>query len=337
MRYIIIGPFPPKIGGDSRHMMDTVDYMRKFNYDFECFNISRPGKYNFHLESIKLYFKYILFIFKTYSIKNHVILNCNEGGVVKLAWPLLIFYNRKNLKLRIFGGGLMNYYNNTFLLNQFCLKITLRLFPKVFLQTKSVISEILQVIPGKEFIHLPASIHMPLFCKNVVYQNKSKLRVLFAGHLWKSKGIDFILNLSMIENSGMTFDLHGPLDDYSIDILSEYNVTYHKPYNHKMCYDVFVNYDVLLFPSTARCEGYPGVILEAMALGLPVIAFNWNGINEILDGNKGVLLDDFTLDSIYNSLKELQADLVKYRTIVKNAHNFVQKFRFEEIVKILLE
>lgn len=104
-----------------------------------------------------------------------------------------------------------------------------------------------------------------------------------------------------------------------------------------MCYDVFVNYDVLLFPSTARCEGYPGVILEAMALGLPVIAFNWNGINEILDGNKGVLLDDFTLDSIYNSLKELQADLGKYRTIVKNAHNFVQQFRFEEIVKILLE
>ena len=178
---------------------------------------------------------------------------------------------------------------------------------------------------------------MPLFCKNVVNQDKSNLRVLFAGHLWKSKGIDFILQLSMVKNSGMTFDLHGPLDDYTIETLSEYNVIYHKPYNHKMCYDIFVNYDVLLFPSTARCEGYPGVILEAMALGLPVIAFNWNGINEILDGNKGVLLDDFTLDSIYNSLKEMKADYGKYRTIVENAHNFVQKFRFEEIVKILLE
>jgi glycosyltransferase involved in cell wall biosynthesis len=333
---ILIGPFPPKVGGDSRHMMDTEAYLKQHGYSYRVFNISRPVRLNFLVESIILYVRYLVFLIRTYNFKNQVILNCNEGGLVILGIPLLFLYRRNRLKLRVFGGGLLNYYNHSGIVTKILIKCTLKYFPKVYLQTKNVIDAFSELVPSKNFVHLPASIHLPLFCKSLVNLDQRPFRVIYAGHLWKAKGIDFILQLSMIEDSGMIFELYGPLDDYSKEILEKYNVVYHKPYEHKMCYDVFANFDVLIFPSTARCEGYPGVILEAMAIGLPVIAFNWNGINEIINKENGILLDEHTLDSLYESLKLLRDDSEKYRSLARGSHRSMQKFNFEEVVKVLL-
>jgi glycosyltransferase involved in cell wall biosynthesis len=48
----------------------------------------------------------------------------------------------------------------------------------------------------------------------------------------------------------------------------------------------------MLFPTTWKGEGFPGVIIDAFIAGLPVIASNWNMNNEIIvDGVNGFIFE----------------------------------------------
>ncbi len=54
--------------------------------------------------------------------------------------------------------------------------------------------------------------------------------------------------------------------------------------------EVLSVYDVLLFPTHWRGEGFPGTLLDAFAAGLPCVASDWNGNKEVLSHGKTGLL-----------------------------------------------
>lgn len=62
--------------------------------------------------------------------------------------------------------------------------------------------------------------------------------------------------------------------------------------------------DIFVFPSYR--EGFPNAVLEACAMGLPVIASNINGCNEIIiDGENGLLIPVKSAQSIKDSIENL--------------------------------
>ena len=64
-------------------------------------------------------------------------------------------------------------------------------------------------------------------------------------------------------------------------------------------------YDVLLFPTQHHGEGYPGVILEAYAAGIPVIASRWRSIPEIVDDTCGLLIEPGDAADLGRAIEEL--------------------------------
>ncbi len=72
--------------------------------------------------------------------------------------------------------------------------------------------------------------------------------------------------------------------------------------------------DIFALPSFA--EGIPGVLMEAMAMGLPVVSTRIAGIPELVDdGHSGFIVPPGRVDALANALHRLAAD-VKLRRIM---------------------
>lgn len=56
-------------------------------------------------------------------------------------------------------------------------------------------------------------------------------------------------------------------------------------------YDVLATYSGMLFPTYWKGEGFPGILIDAMIAGIPVIASDWGYNKEIIDnGSTGIII-----------------------------------------------
>lgn len=77
--------------------------------------------------------------------------------------------------------------------------------------------------------------------------------------------------------------------------------------------EILINGDIFLFPTKA--EGLPRAVIEAMAVGLPVLSTPVNGIPELLD--KEFMFDPLDVDGFVNKLYYLFNDLSKMEEMSK--------------------
>lgn len=86
--------------------------------------------------------------------------------------------------------------------------------------------------------------------------------------------------------------------------------------------------DIFLFPSVH--EGFPNVIVEAMACGLPVVAFNTYGPEAVIDGETGYIVkSEFEM---LEKLKYLISDDVVLKAFSKNARRRAMDFEGSNII-----
>jgi glycosyltransferase involved in cell wall biosynthesis len=95
--------------------------------------------------------------------------------------------------------------------------------------------------------------------------------------------------------------------------------------------------NVLVFPSYR--EGFPNVIMQAGSMGLPVIATDINGCNEIITHEKnGVLSPQKNSNAIEVALLKLFEDKTLYDYLKSNARTMiVSRFERKVICKTILE
>ncbi len=89
-------------------------------------------------------------------------------------------------------------------------------------------------------------------------------------------------------------------------------------------YDIFIN--------TTHFDNTPVSIIEAMALGLPIISTNVGGISYLLENNKTALLvDDNDVDGMVQAIKEILCNPQLKNTLVNNANHLIQDFDWQKV------
>ena len=98
--------------------------------------------------------------------------------------------------------------------------------------------------------------------------------------------------------------------------------------------------DVMVLPSLHECGG--AVVLEAMTMGLPVIATNWGGPADYLNESCGILIEPASRDSFINDLASAmltmaQSSQFRYKLGIAGRQRVLDHFDWEKKVDTILK
>lgn len=175
---------------------------------------------------------------------------------------------------------------------------------------------------------IPNGIDASFFVPSRNRKEKAHFDFLFSGRLSEQKNLFHLFDQFAVlkKRSKTKFLIHmagdGPfkkeLEIYAESLgLSENTIWYGWLDKNKML-NLYQESDCIVNPSF--CEGMPNAVLEGMACGLPVVASNVPGNNEIvIDGQNGFLFDIEDNDKFQMSLEKISENSICYEEMRKNA------------------
>lgn len=197
-----------------------------------------------------------------------------------------------------------NYMTHKYFLyhiHKFYEKRFLQLANEVIIPNQYVIDQIKNAANLKKIIYLPTAFEKKIYATTSL-NNK---RILFVGNVEKRKGLELGLKAFLMLNKKCpeySFSIVGKFENgcnYYKKLMQfikknhlENHVIFEGRVNEKQLNDLYTHSDLFLLPSLH--EGYGMVLIEAMARGVPVLAFNnsampytvKSGINGVLAKNR---------------------------------------------------
>jgi glycosyltransferase involved in cell wall biosynthesis len=134
------------------------------------------------------------------------------------------------------------------------------------------------------------------------------VRIVFVGRLIDCKAVDLLLEAfrDVIARTPATLHLagDGPMrlrwESKAKELGLDGAVRFLGWLSQEGCAELLRRSDVMVLPSLHECGG--AVVLEAMAVGIPVIAANWGGPADYLDSSCGILVDPTSRASFVEGL-----------------------------------
>jgi glycosyltransferase involved in cell wall biosynthesis len=207
-----------------------------------------------------------------------VMLNANPRGAVVLG-PLIYLYSRlwrRPFVFRMFGGDLIEVYERLPPWAQRLFRRTVLNSDLVLLQTQRLIDYFTPLSPRIQWLPTarePHSTRRP----TGPYRN----RLVYIGSIRQSKGVDWVLRFAREHADTYEVHLYGPIAEPRYATLTQ-DPCYRGLVAPDQVVQTLSQYDVLLLPTEHPGEGYPGVVIEANSVGLPVVATRWLSLPELV-------------------------------------------------------
>lgn len=100
---------------------------------------------------------------------------------------------------------------------------------------------------------------------------------------------------------------------------------------------VLREYDVMIFPTHWKAEGFPGSFIDAMAAGLPILATDKENFhNIIINKYNGWLIDEWNINGYVEKIAELAADPELLTQMRHNAVAEAEKYTVENALSKVL-
>ena len=155
-------------------------------------------------------------------------------------------------------------------------------------------------------------------------------RLLFLSVLLPEKGLPELVAAARSFPRGVRLSVFGPeMKGFDVgEIRRLPNATYGGVAAPDRVPDIMEAHDALVLPTRHRDEGYPGVVIEAFQMGLPVIVNRRPSLLELVtEGRDGLFVEPGSVESLVNAVARLCSDDQLFRRLQAGALETGEKFR----------
>jgi glycosyltransferase involved in cell wall biosynthesis len=190
----------------------------------------------------------------------------------------------------------------------------------VLVQTEGIRTDVAEEFPQSELRVLGNGVDLP----DATADGKA---VIFVGRLEEQKGVNTLIDamaglherLVVVGDGSERDALEARAADRSVDVDFVGEVPPEAVTDHLLRAQLFV------LPST-RGEGLPNAVLEAMAVGLPVVGTDTGGVADaIVEGETGYVVDPGDTDALGTRITELCSDDEKRQQMSKAARTYIRE------------
>ena len=323
-RLLIVGPKPPPIGGSPLTVQAMLAELALYPaLRVRVINTSpasdvRKKMTGFNLEKVVR----SLFILPQYLIEirdcDAVLVFANDLFSITLA-PVLLFLARlfrKPFYLKPVAASLDLFINaQKKPLRQYLLAV-LRATDGILAQTQRLQQDLGQLGCNNVYYLPGCRPFAPV--ASVAKVNSDQLRLIFLAHISRLKGplilLDALKILKETCDQEISCDFYGPIHD---EIHDEFLQRLETMPNTRYCGvaepgtgpQLIARYDALVLPTYYDTEGHPGVLIEAMHAGVPVVATQIRTLPELVtDGLNGFLVPTQDSQALAVAIQRLALD-----------------------------
>jgi glycosyltransferase involved in cell wall biosynthesis len=261
--------------------------------------------------------------------------------------PLLLLLARRHHKpfyLKPFGGALDVYLAAQRKPIRSYLLSILRAADGVLAETRQLQAALIQLgCTNTHYVPGCRSVPQILPPQN---SDSEELRLIFLSLIHRQKGAMILLEalgLLARENSlKVSCDFYGPILEDREEFLRQVGATPGSRYcgvaQPGTASGLIAAYDVLVLPTYAATEGHPGVIIEAMQAGVPVISTRLRAIPELIThGENGLLVPVQDSQALAEAIKRIALDSSLRERMGKANYRRGQEFRPDVVVSQILD
>ena len=165
-------------------------------------------------------------------------------------------------------------------------------------------------------------------------------KLVFLSSLRTKKGVELLIEtVKKIPSNLVLLDLYGPIrKDFNKNILNVLpnNIAYKGFVRKENVTRVLAKYDLFIFPTFYEKEGFPSVILDAFAAGLPVVASNINFNSEIVKHlRNGFIFDYMSKNALYSTIIQALENVEKLKQISLNNIEDVKQYELKKVLNLV--
>ncbi len=317
IKVLLVSPLPPPAGGIATWTKKYLDWCKKNNICVDVVNTAVIGSRAIQINTSRRFLdevKRTILILK--DLKNKLRLNsphivhlntpCGKFGLIRDYFCANIV-KKRNIPLVVhYRCNIEDQVKNSMVQKFFIRKISS--IASINLVLNSPSKKYLENVSGQDSKLIANFIDDEFILREKKSINTKIKNIVFIGHVQITKGIKEIIEAAS-HFPKINFILAGPISSEIKSVEIPSNISLKGPVNLSEVRDLLYYSDVFLFPTYS--EGFSNALLEAMAMGLPIITTNVGANADMIELSGGILVGVKNYKDITDAIKKLEDK--KYR------------------------